>query len=41
MGKRYFQKSVKYIKRVYDIQDGLSQLEDKRVNPTYPGSRMT
>lgn len=35
MGKNYFYKLVKYMKNVYDIERGLNQLTDGRINPTH------
>ncbi len=35
MRKNYFAKLVTYIKNVYHIDRGLSELTDQRVNPTY------
>ena len=33
--KNYLAKLVKYMKNVYHIEKGLSQLTDVRINPTY------
>jgi hypothetical protein len=35
MRKNYFAKIVKYIKDVYNLEEGLRNLQDKRINPTY------
>ncbi len=35
MGKQYLKKLVKYMKKVYDIEQGLGKLKDERMNPTY------
>ena len=35
MRRNYFEKLIKYIKKVYHIEDGLHALKDGRVNPTY------
>ena len=33
--KNYFAKIVKYMKNVYNIEESLSRLTDRRKNPTY------
>lgn len=35
MRKNYFAKIVKYIKDVYNVEEGLRNLKDERKNPTY------
>ena len=35
MRKNYFEKLVKYMKKVYHIETGLKKLTDARINPTY------
>ena len=35
MRKNYFAKIVKYIKDVYNVEEGLRNLQDERINPTY------
>ena len=33
MRKNYFTKNLKYIKDVYNAEEGLRNLQDKRINP--------
>ena len=35
MRKNYFAKIVKYIKDVYNVEEGFRNLQDERINPTY------
>lgn len=40
MRKNYFAKIEKYIKDVYNVEEGLRNLEDKRKNPTYKANKV-
>ncbi|OOM72226.1 hypothetical protein [Clostridium sp. BL-8] len=40
MRKNYFAKLVKYMKNVYNIDDGLNELTDGRINPTYDTTKV-
>jgi len=35
MRKNYFAKIVKYMKKVFEIENGLKKITDARMNPTY------
>lgn len=40
MRKNYFAKIVKYIKDVYNVEEGLRNLKDERKNPTYKTNKV-
>ena len=40
MRKNYFAKIVKYVKRVYNIEEGIRNLKDERKDPTYKTNKV-